>query len=291
MAHYIYTNILGSFVFDSDCHLLDMGSGDDLRKKYGDLAEPGNAMILKMLKELDNARFFQAFRLNNLDFTRQRIKDSVLKDVLLVHAVDSIRELDRVASGLVKRLRDWFVLCNPELVHAIGDNERFVLAVLEDSVTPEGSAGADIDRSDLDRIIGLASLVKDVYRERKVMEDYLGQVMEKLCPNVHAIAGSLVGAKLLAQAGSLKHLSEMPASTVQILGAEKALFRHMKTGARPPKYGILFQHHLVQKAGKSAQGRAARLLADKISIAAKVDYFKGAFIGDKLMEDIKRKLL
>ena len=98
-------------------------------------------------------------------------------------------------------------------------------------------------------------------------------------------------AKLMALAGSLKHLSQIPASTVQLLGAEKALFRHMTTGAKCPKYGILFQHPYVSQAKKQVQGKIARLLADKISIAVKVDYFKGAFIGDTLKEQLKEKIL
>ena len=81
-----------------------------------------------------------------------------------------------------------------------------------------------------------------------------------------------------------------PASTVQLLGAEEALFKHIKTGARCPKYGVLFAHQLVQKADKDRRGRAARVIADKISLASKVDFFKGEFIGDKLLKEVEKKL-
>ena len=115
--------------------------------------------------------------------------------------------------------------------------------------------------------------------------------MKKHCPNMLEVAGVLISAKLLEHAGSLRRLMMMPASTIQILGAEKALFRHLKTGkkAKPPKYGILSQHPLIGKVKKEEYGKVARTLADKISIAVKVDYFKGKFIGDKLKEELEKK--
>ena len=114
--------------------------------------------------------------------------------------------------------------------------------------------------------------------------------MKLLCPNITAVAGAVIGAKLLAIAGSLKKLSLFPASTVQLLGAEKALFRHLKTGAKSPKYGILHEHPLIAQAKKKDHGKVARLLADKIAIAAKVDFFKGNYVGDKLKKDIERRI-
>jgi nucleolar protein 56 len=97
--------------------------------------------------------------------------------------------------------------------------------------------------------------------------------MDELCPNIKAVCGTLLAAKLIEHAGSLKRLSEMPASTIQILGAEKALFRHMKTGAKPPRHGIIINHPLIAKASEKMHGKVARGLSDKISIASKIDYF------------------
>jgi nucleolar protein 56 len=110
--------------------------------------------------------------------------------------------------------------------------------------------------------------------------------MKRYCPNLLEITGMMLGAKLIAKAGSLKRLSQFPASTIQVLGAEKALFRHMKTGARPPRHGMLIQHPIVAQAKQKEHGKRARTLADKISIAAKVDYFKGEFIGKKLKKEL-----
>jgi len=94
-------------------------------------------------------------------------------------------------------------------------------------------------------------------------------------------------AKLIALAGNLKKLVEFPSSTIQLLGAEKALFRHMRTGAKAPKHGIIHEHPIVSKAKE--KGKAARAVADKISLAVKVDYFKGKFIGDKLRKELEEK--
>jgi nucleolar protein 56 len=103
------------------------------------------------------------------------------------------------------------------------------------------------------------------------------------------LTGINIGAKMIAKAGSIEKMAFMPASTIQLLGAEEALFRHIKTGARPPKYGILLQHILVAKAKRPDKGKVAKALADKISIAIKVDFFKGEFIGDRLKRDLEKR--
>lgn len=105
------------------------------------------------------------------------------------------------------------------------------------------------------------------------------------------VAGITIAAKLISHAGSLRRLVEMPSSTIQILGAEKALFRHMRNKKRnlPPKHGIIHEHQLIQKSKEEMHGKAARALADKLSIAIKIDYFKGKFIGDKLKKELVDK--
>ena len=113
--------------------------------------------------------------------------------------------------------------------------------------------------------------------------------MGEYCPNLKELAGSTIGAKLLEHTGSLKRLVMMPASTIQILGAEKALFRHIKTGARPPKFGLIHDHQFIQSAKRNEQGKRARALADKLSLAVKMDYFKGEFIAKRLKTELEEK--
>ena len=157
------------------------------------------------------------------------------------------------------------------------------------NIKMEDSFGADFEQENLEPLRNLTHQIYDLYQLRKNQLDYISKLMDEYCPNTKAICEVMIAAKLLEHAGSLRRLSEMPASTIQILGAEKALFRHMKTGARSPKHGVIVSHSLISKAPMKLHGKIARSLADKISIAAKIDYFKGQFIGDKLKKDLEEK--
>ena len=150
--------------------------------------------------------------------------------------------------------------------------------------------GADIAEADLEMIQSLAKDVLNFYLLRKNMEDYVDHTMEELAPNVRAVAGALLGARLIAMAGSLQNLAMRPASTIQVIGAEKALFRSLKTGARPPKHGLIFQDTLLHDAKRWQRGKIARVIAGKLAIAARADAFGGHFIGDKLKADINKRL-
>jgi nucleolar protein 56 len=132
--------------------------------------------------------------------------------------------------------------------------------------------------------------VLEMYELRKNMESYVDQAMKGVAPNTRAVAGALLGARLIAIAGSLQNLAMRPASTIQVLGAEKALFRSLKTGARPPKHGLIFQHALLHDAKRWQRGKIARVLAGKLAIAARTDAFGGRYIGDALMADINKRL-
>ena len=118
----------------------------------------------------------------------------------------------------------------------------------------------------------------------------MDSVMEEVAPNTRAIGGSLLGARLLALAGGLLNLAKLPASTIQVLGAEKALFRSLKTKARPPKHGIIFQHPLIHDAKRWQRGKIARALAGKLAIAARVDAFNGEYMGDRLKADLEKRI-
>jgi nucleolar protein 56 len=194
-------------------------------------------------------------------------------------------------------LREWYSYYNPEFSRTIEAHEKFTELILKRSreellaeirVKPEDAMGGIVGREDLDGMMSLASEVDRLYKLRLAQEQYIENEMKRLCPNVTAVAGSLVGAKLLSHAGSLRRLASMTSSTIQILGAEKALFRHMKFKAKAPKHGVILMHPLVQSAIN--RGRASRALSDKIAIAAKIDYFKGEYAGDKLRAELEMKL-
>jgi nucleolar protein 56 len=114
--------------------------------------------------------------------------------------------------------------------------------------------------------------------------------MEEVAPNVKSLVGSLLGARLIAIAGGLSNLARKPASTIQVLGAEKALFRSLKTGTRPPKHGIIFQHTLLHDAKRWQRGKIARALAGKLAIAARSDAYGGRYIGQDLKANLERRI-
>jgi nucleolar protein 56 len=125
---------------------------------------------------------------------------------------------------------------------------------------------------------------------RKTLAERVDRILDEMAPNLKALAGPTISARLISLAGGLEELARLPSSTIQVLGAEKALFRALRTGARPPKHGIIFQHPLLHQAPRWQRGKIARALAGKISIAAKVDVFSGNFVGDRLKADLEKRI-
>jgi nucleolar protein 56 len=260
-------------------------------------AELSAAEKLEYLKERRNPEHKQEIIEENMLLVKQAIAASVSEDTFIIQAINSIEELDKVCNTLAKRLREWYGYYFPELNYAIEDNEVFIKRLLQKSKAEfmldfdiKISMGPELSQADLDAILGFARQVNDMYLQREHLIEYLETVMKTYCPNIYAVAGALIGAKLLEKAGSLKHLSIMPSSTIQLLGAEQALFRHLRNKKiRPPKHGYILSHPLLMNASKQDKGKMARMLAAKISIASKVDYFKGEFIGDRLREGLEKK--
>ena len=251
----------------------------------------------------------------SLELAKLRIKGaSEKRDLIVGQGIQTLDDLDRAVNLFMGRLREWYGIYFPELdrliekhetysrlVINLGYRENFVAEKLEKENIPkeraqlaakaaESSMGADIADADLSQIQALAKNILDFYGLRKSMENYVDRTMEELAPNVRTVAGALLGARLIAMAGSLQNLAMRPASTIQVIGAEKALFRSLKTGARPPKHGLIFQHTLLHDAKRWQRGKIARVIAGKLAIAARVDAFGGRYIGDKLKADINRRL-
>jgi nucleolar protein 56 len=183
----------------------------------------------------------------------------------------------------------------------LGVRENFTAEKLEKEGLPESKAeqiaksaqtsmGADLAEVDLAQIQALGRTVLNLYELRQRLEDYIDSAMEEVAPNIKALTGALLGARLIALAGGLTNLAKMPASTLQVLGAEKALFRSLKTGTKPPKHGIIFQHAFLHEAKKWQRGKIARALAGKLAIAARTDAFGGRYIGEELKDDLEKRV-
>ena len=229
-------------------------------------------------------------------------------DLHVIQSINTLDDTDKIINGISSRLREWYGLHFPELDNIIdsvngyaqivlaGKRENmsddvFVNAGFPDSkiqmlsVVKGKSRGGDITEENLLMVQALAKNILELFDMRKNLEAQIDSQMEEIAPNITAVLGTTVGARILAKAGSLIKLSTMPASTIQVLGAEKALFRALKTGSNPPKHGLLFQHAVVHAAPRWQRGKIARAIAAKAAIAARVDVH-GAGLNNTLLEKL-----
>jgi len=261
------------------------------------------------------AEFRQWSHRVSMELTKMRVKRAVEKrDLVVVQVIQTIDDLDKTLNLFMSRVREWYGLHFPELdrlvekhetyarlVANLGRRENFTLENLQKEGLPKtkaqhlakaarASMGAEFGEGDIDQIQTMCRNTLNLYDVRQKLEGYLDSVMDDVAPNIRALAGSLLGARLIALAGGLNNMAKMPASTIQVLGAEKALFRALKTGTRPPKHGIIFQHSLIHEAKRWQRGKVARALAGKLAIAARTDAFSGKYAGDKLQVDLEKRI-
>ncbi|HIG98787.1 TPA: NOP58 family protein [Candidatus Woesearchaeota archaeon] len=271
-----------------------------LGAKTGKPADAAFSQDIKKLEAATSAAAEEIARLRDIviGFTKRAVAESVTDDNLIIQSSSAISELNKAASILIKRVREWYELYCPEASRQVGSHEEFLNAILcksKDELLKEfrvkDAMGANLEKADIRMILSFATEVNALYEMRKGIAEYVNNLMEKHAPNVAAVAGPSTGAELIAEAGSLQRLAMLPSSTIQLLGAEQELFKHLKDKKqRPPKVGVLHSHPLVTSASRDKQGRVAKILADKISIASRVDFFKGAFAGDRLLEEVKARL-
>ena len=229
-------------------------------------------------------------------------KSSQEEDKLLIQAINSVDDIDESISKLVERIRDWYTIYFPEM-DTISNNETYIKLIAESENREdilenfnehfteeiEESTGADIEEDDLLMLKSFAESIYSLQKSRKELETYIDSKMEAIAPNLRDLLGSTLGAKLIAHIGSIKRLATYPASVIQIMGAEKAIFRHLKTGERPPKHGLIFQHPSVRGAKWWNRGKIARNLALKITLAVRKDVFSGEY-DPSIAEDYLKKV-
>lgn len=236
------------------------------------------------------------------------------RDLSAVQAVRAMDDLDKTLNLIAGRVREWYGLHFPEmdrlverhdayarLVAKLGNRRTFTYENLVAEGLPKEKAqelgnaakksmGAEIDDPDLDVLRSFCKLMSDLYKFRENSEAYVEEVMKQVAPNMTTIVGASLSARLISIAGSLENLAKMPASTLQVLGAEKALFRSLKTGAPPPKHGVIFQHTAIHQSPRWQRGKIARALSGKLSIAARIDSFGGDFWGERLRDEVTKKV-
>ncbi|XP_066387952.1 nucleolar protein 56-like [Miscanthus floridulus] len=254
-------------------------------------------------------------------YSRAKVKFNVNRvDNMVIQAIFLLDTLDKDINSFSMRVREWFSWHFPELVKIVNDNylyaklAKFIvnksdlaekdIPALADIVGDEDKAkeiveaakasmGQDLSPVDLINVQQFAQRVMNLSEYRKNLYEYLVTKMNDIAPNLTSLIGEVVGARLISHAGSLSNLAKCAASTLQILGAEKALFRALKTRGNTPKYGLIFHSSFIGRASTKNKGRMARYLANKCSIASRIDCYSEAstsVFGQKLREQVEERL-
>jgi nucleolar protein 56 len=243
----------------------------------------------------------QALRDFAIKYSSSKVKEASEKlDLHIIQSINAMDELDKIINTIGARMREWYGLHFPELDNLIqsltayaeivtrsGLRENINREILEISGIQDKKAeiimdaarrskGGDMTQKNIAMVKKLADEVISQSELRTTLADHIEFAMETVAPNIKAMLTASVGARIIAKAGSLSRLAVLPASTIQVLGAEKALFRALKTGTRPPKHGLLFQHPLIHAAPRWQRGKIARALASKVAIAARIDVYRHA---------------
>ena len=262
---------------------------------------------------LAERRNIDELRERMLKAAKEGIKNAYTsEEYALMQAVNAYRETSKSYNLAYERLTEWYGIYFPEVRMSNPDSLAELAIALNDksSVTKENILAAVKDEERADSIyskatatigrqmngdekaalIGYAHMCKDMGAALKSIEAYLKVASERLLPNTTKLTDEKIAAELLAKAGSMERLAMMPASTIQLLGAEKALFKHIKYGSKPPKYGVLFKLPRINAGRRDLRGRYARAYAGKIAIALKADYFTKNQIADKLLKELDESI-
>jgi len=250
-----------------------------------------------------------------IDLSSSKIKESSEQlDLHVIQAVSALDELDKIINTIGTRMREWYGLHFPELdnliqslylyanivreagfragitgelLERLGLDEKRTQIILQ---VAERSRGGNITSENLAIIKQLAYQVILQTELRRIIADHIESTMELIAPNTKELLSPLVGARMIAKAGSLEKFAYLSSSTVQVLGAEKALFRSLKTGSSTPKHGILFQHPLIHSAPRWQRGKIARSVASKASIAARIDLYRKGEKDHSLSDKLKLRI-
>jgi nucleolar protein 56 len=253
-------------------------------------------------------------------YSRSKVKFNVHRvDNMIIQSIALLDQLDKDLNTYIMRVREWYSWHFPELIQVVKDNTQYckcvkfikhkavlneshlegLKAIVGDDLAPQvlqasrSSMGAELSEIDMVNIEDFADRVISLLDYRALLFKYLQERMDACAPNLTALLGEQVGARLIAHAGSLTNLAKYPASTVQILGAEKALFRALKTKGNTPKYGLIFHSSFIGRAATKNKGRISRYLANKCSLASRIDCFSDEptdSYGLKLREQVEERL-
>lgn len=233
-----------------------------------------------------------------LEKAKKELRSEVDRDLLLVKVMKQLDQVDKGLRKKVERLRDWYSLHFPELEEELDSDEEFVKILSKEvrrqdleafSSLAENSNGKEFLDEDLEILQGTANSLLSELEHRDELEQYIRDLAREEMPNLSELLGPVLTAKMVALSGSLEDLAKSPASTIQMLGAEKALFRHLRGGGRPPKHGALFEHQFVSSLPEESRGKMARFLANKSAMAARLDLYGDKQKGKELRQEAQER--
>ncbi len=244
----------------------------------------------------------ELFREVTIEHAMMQVAASGSDEHILIQFIDALDDLDKNTNALSERLKELYDLHFPELrlkgeplarfISRHGVRDNILSWTIENEKildNARNSSGMELPEPWGTRVTELATTVAGLYDNKNRISLDIEEYMNNNLPNLSAVAGAHVGARLLGIVGSSKKLASMPSSTIQVLGAEKALFKHLRGNAPSPKHGVIFQHPLVKESPWWLRGKIARVLASKISIAVRIDYYSGTF-EDGIAKDLYRKV-
>lgn len=235
-----------------------------------------------------------------LETVKLQVSQALTPDQRVIQAVEALDDINETTNSLSERLFEWYGGYFPESGLSGEALAAFITKYGSRENVPYGdilylkarnSMGAKLEAADEALLKGFAESVCSLYERRKQIEAYIESSMETLAPNLTMLAGPMLGARLISIAGSLEKLATFPSSTVQVIGANKALFKHLRARAPSPKHGIIYSHPLINTSPWWVRGKAARALAAKLSLAARIDFYsakKDPSLEGELEEKIRK---
>jgi nucleolar protein 56 len=298
LSNYDYISVNDSNVNDFlraaslKSHMMTLQEQDEIQNKK-------QMLLLRCGFARDERDAIHELRKFAIEISSSKVKEESQKlDLHVAQAINALDEIDQVLNTIGARMREWYGLHFPELDNLISSLAAYAEIVKRagsrENVSQEilkavgiedrkadiiisacrRSRGGEITAENLEILKRLAEQVITQSTLRKTLVEQVEFMMTTVAPNIKELLTAPVGARIIAKAGSLNKLAILPASTIQVLGAEKALFRSLRTGANPPKHGLLFQHSLIHSAPKWQRGKIARAMASKLAIAARIDLFR-----------------
>jgi nucleolar protein 56 len=231
-----------------------------------------------------SAEYYSLLHKVTLEAAKIRVSEALTADQRIIQAVEALDDMNETTNLLSERLSEWYGSYFPEsglngealarVIAKYGSRENISS---EDSLysMARDSMGAKLEAADEALLKGFAESLSSLFERKRQIETYIQDSMESISPNLSLVAGPMLGARLISLAGSQVKLAAFPSSTIQVIGASKALFKHLRSRAPSPKHGIIYSHPLINTAPWWIRGKIARALSAQLSIAARIDFYSG----------------